>query len=418
MTDLNYQKNNLINHWDHNKDTYLKICVFLMTIVSVVSISHHFLNFYLGTSPIWKFTQSGAGDLLLRNNEIKMWFSGLPVYDNMRDAAYPPASYAILWPLLNFDNIIIIKLIWIFIYLVSIVVLSFIFVKYSNVDTKLEKAFVALIPLTTYSLGASVGIGQITLLVILPLLISILKLKDQIDSIKNQLIISILFLFSLVKPSISAPFFWLVIFLPKNLRPAFVIIIGYILLTFIASYFQSDNTYILINKWLNNSSDSLIDFGHSQFYDLHYFLIMIGKENWRFPVSLIAIGLAGYWIYKNKHADIWIIIGVTALVSRFWTYHNWYDDVLLILPTIPLLRSIKDKNLSFHTKIYAFALFILLCLSNIAPGGLFMLSEPIRTVYICFQLIVWLSVMVFLIILARHVKSSERKQGQALVVEL
>lgn len=410
MTDLNYQKNNLINHWDHNKDTYLKICVFLMTIVSVVSISHHFLNFYLGTSPIWKFTQQGAGDLLLRNNEIKMWFSGLPVYDNMSHAVYPPASYAILWPLLNFDNIIIIKLIWIFIYLVSIVVLSFIFVKYSNLDTKLEKAFVALIPLTTYSLGASVGIGQITLLVILPLLISILKLKDQIDSIKNQLIISILFLFSLVKPSISAPFFWLVIFLPKNLRPAFVIIIGYILLTFIASYFQSDNTYVLLNKWLDNSSNALTRYGN---YDLHYFLIMIGKENWRFPVSLIVIGLAGYWIYKNQRADIWIIIGVMALVSRFWAYHNWHDDVLLILPTIPLLRSIKDINLSFHIKIYSFALLVLLILSNMAPGGLYLLPEPIKTLYICFQVFIWISVMFFLIIIERHVKSSEKIQVQA-----
>lgn len=407
MTHPNQLTNNLINHWNQNKDRYLKMSIFLMTILSVIWMSHHFIKFNLGTSPIWKISHWGTGDLLLRHAEIKSWFSGLPVYDSISSAIYPPASYVILWPLLVFDNMIIIKTIWTSIYLVCAVALSFIFVKYSNLDTKLEKVLAALIPLTTYSLGTSVGIGQITLIVITLLLISLLILKDDDDSNRNRFLIPMLFLFCLVKPSITAPFFWIAIFLPKNLRPAISIVTGYILLTLIASYFQHDNAYILVNKWLNNSSNSLRDFGSSQYFDLHYLLIKFGKEDWRLQGSLTALLLSGIWIYRNKNADIWILIGVMAMVSRFWTYHNWYDDLLLIIPAIPLLRITKSNNFGLYTKVCSFVLLILLCIANIAPGGLYMLPEPFKSIYIYSQLVILFSVMVFLITIARLDRNTE-----------
>jgi hypothetical protein len=33
---------------------------------------------------------------------------------------------------------------------------------------------------------------------------------------------------------------------------------------------------------------------------------------------------------------LWLLIGVTAIVARFWTYHRPYDDLLMLLPAIAL----------------------------------------------------------------------------------
>jgi hypothetical protein len=40
-----------------------------------------------------------AYDFKLRYNEVGAWFASVPVYEEQGQANYPPASYAVLWPL-------------------------------------------------------------------------------------------------------------------------------------------------------------------------------------------------------------------------------------------------------------------------------------------------------------------------------
>jgi hypothetical protein len=40
---------------------------------------------------------------------------------------------------------------------------------------------------------------------------------------------------------------------------------------------------------------------------------------------------------------LWLLLGVTALVARFWTYHRWYDDLLILLPMIALFRIAQQR---------------------------------------------------------------------------
>jgi hypothetical protein len=57
--------------------------------------------------------------------------------------------------------------------------------------------------------------------------------------------------------------------------------------------------------------------------------------------------LLGYWTYRYRDTDLWLVLGVTAIVARMWVYHRSYDDMLVLLPMITLFRIAKngpDKN--------------------------------------------------------------------------
>ena len=56
---------------------------------------YHFHRLVLDTGP------TRAIDLRLRIREVVAWFDGVPVYETMSDAVYPPASYVMLWPVLG-----------------------------------------------------------------------------------------------------------------------------------------------------------------------------------------------------------------------------------------------------------------------------------------------------------------------------
>ncbi len=52
------------------------------------------------------------------------------------------------------------------------------------------------------------------------------------------------------------------------------------------------------------------------------------------PLVLNAVLLLGAWIFRNRQADLRLLLAVTASVARIWIYHRWYDDLLLIIPLI------------------------------------------------------------------------------------
>ena len=75
--------------------------------------------------------------------------------------------------------------------------------------------------------------------------------------------------------------------------------------------------------------------------NLHLWLAAAGLDNWILPASFLVFTGLGLWIYRHRHADLWLLVGVTAIAARFWTYHRVYDDLLLLLPAIALFRLAK-----------------------------------------------------------------------------
>ena len=65
---------------------------------------------------------------------------------------------------------------------------------------------------------------------------------------------------ALIKPTIAAPFFWLLLFLPKSLRPALLVSACYVGLTLLAAVFQATNPVLLMQLWVDNALNGA-DFG-------------------------------------------------------------------------------------------------------------------------------------------------------------
>ena len=46
----------------------------------------------------------------------------------------------------------------------------------------------------------------------------------------------------------------------------------------------------------------------------------------------------GVWVYRYRRVDLWVQLGVIAIVARFWAYHRQYDDVVVVLALVALFR--------------------------------------------------------------------------------
>jgi hypothetical protein len=131
--------------------------------------------------------------------------------------------------------------------------------------------------------------------------------------------------------------------------------------------------------------------------DPAHWLGSLGLKEWIFPTSLALLLALGLWSYRYRHIDIWILMGITSYVARFWTYHRWYDDALILLPIVTLFRIAKHGPSDHAEDVIAGVLLGVILLLMLAPGGLFLLRPPWNTVYVVGQVIVWILTLVFLL---------------------
>jgi hypothetical protein len=276
-----------------------------------------------------------------------------------------------------------------------------IFLRESDAFSSSERRFIALLPLATYGAGATVGNGQL-IVHLMPALLSGLLLLREDCSWKNDLAAACLLLFAFVKPNVAIPFFWIVLFVPGRVRPAGLLIAGYLILTIFAAFINQTGAVPLIQSWIdigmNTASWASVKFDKAS---IHGLMFALGHPELNPIASLLLLCGLGVWVFCNRRKNMWLLIGVTALVARFWTYHGWYDDVLILLPMVTLFRITRYGVENSDQSITAGVLFGLTLLSIMAPGGRYLFPNPWNLVYIFGQISVWLTVLSFLIIHAR-----------------
>lgn len=362
---------------------------------------------------VWDSRPTGAIDLIQRYKDIYFWFRGLPVYGVIETASYPPATYAILWPFLGWMSVPAARLLWALLSIAGLAWLGAVFRRESKADTLPERLFITLIPLSMYASGASIGNGQVIVLFLPALLTSLLLMQRENYSWKIELAAVCLFLFALGKPSLTAPFFWIVVFLPGRLRTVSLIVAGYAGLSFFASSFQDQNLLSLLQGWLSSSHEILSgpakDFSQS---NLHSWFSVLGIEQWVPPVSLIILILLGIWIRVNRAADPWLVISVAAIIARLWTYHAWYDDLLIAPSMIALFRIMKSASLMGLWKPALWIYLHITMLFMIAPGGLYLLPSPWKEFYLAVQVVIWISLLGFLAWSVHEDKKSRRQENR------
>ena len=364
-----------------------------MAFVSSVWLAYEFWRLTWQSPPIWPGSPKGAVDLILRHEEVHRWFSGAPVYGEKGTAIYPPASYLMLWPFLGWLGETPARWLWAVSLLAVLVLLVRLVVKESGANSKVEILFIGLLPLSMYATGAAIGNGQLIVHLMLALIAGLLLLERP-KRWGYDLLIAALFLAALVKPSVTAPFFWLVLVLPGGFRPAVLISIGYATLVLFSARYQEPDVVSLLGGWLRGGLDVALDSGGAHLYSL---LTSLKLADWALPLSFLLLIVLGIWTYVHRKADTWLLMGVVAIFSRFWMYHNWYDDLLLLLPMVALFRIARGRQTFPGSDVVAGLLLAIMVVSTLAPGGLYLFPPPWNSLYVAAQTIVWLILLFFLL---------------------
>jgi len=380
----------LRRQWSRYGRAFLLIAIVYMGIAAAGRLVYAFPILVSDAVP-W-----GAIDLINRYEEVHRWFAGLPLYGAVSNADYPPASYAMLWPLLGWLSLTPARWLWAATTVIAAGVLAYLFVRESQADSLQQRLFAALLIFSTYPTQMNILVGQLGLHVLALLVTGLVWLNTRSGRWWEDLTSSMLLLLALVKPTLSAPFFWIVLIRPGRIRPLGFVIVGYATLTFLAATFQGDGVARLLQEWLGQAgSEVTVLEGHT---NIHKWLATAGLEAWMLAGSLVMLAVHGAWTYRNRKTDFWVLMGVAALVSRLWVHHRLYDDVLMLIPMIPLFRLALARGGSDASRALAGILLAAVWATlHIPTWAFYDLSGTITASLEAVQTTVWLGAMVFLI---------------------
>ena len=381
----------LLRAWRRHESWFSRFAIAFLSLVALAWLGYQFWRLLFQGEP------RGAIDLGQRHREVGIWFEGRPLYELTGTAVYPPASYAMMWPFLGWLELIGARWLWFFTTLPVLYWVVRTMLRESLACGAKQRALVALIPLTFYATGATIGNGQLTLHVVAALLAGLLLILRPVPCWKRDLFGALLVVFALIKVTVAAPFFWIVMFAPRRLRPALFVILGYAVLTLIAASFQEADLLTLLDHWLHRAQEGT-KWGASRgsSSNVHTWLSLYSLNDMHRAVTCGILAFAGLLVFVHRRADPWFLIGITAVITRFFVYHMWYDDLLILFPIIALLRLANLHASDWRASLPAGTMLLCCLPTMIAPGGLYTLPSPWKEAYELFQTVLWVLMAIFL----------------------
>lgn len=375
----------------------------IMSLLAVAWLSYQSYRYFADPKIVNGRTISEGGiDLRNRFRETESWFRGEPVYNMYRDGVYAPASYAIFGILFNRLPWPAVKVLWYLLSFATLAALSWALPHLARAQTTPEKLFLRILPFAMYATGAAIGNGQLIPIVLPLTLYAVITLTRSDLSVKELSLGALCMVLSLVQPTISAPFFWLILVRsPRWTRGAWVVGL-YAILTAVAVAFQMystrDNAGVanptgLVKRWVVRAEGGVyqgsLNGGYGTVHDL---LASLDLRSWNMWASLAFLTLLGVWIYRHRNVDLWLLLGTTAIIARIWIYHRWYDDLLFLLPLICLFRIFRSQEYSCREQQFARFLFLWLWLFLLPPGILYTIASNLL---LGLQITGWLATLLF-----------------------
>ena len=366
----------------------LWVAAALLTLVAIQRLADGLVQLvWIPTPPV---------DLAIRWRETQRWFAGLPVY-NDRFAVYPPGSYPLLWPALGWVSLVRARWIWGVTSLAALGWLSCIAVRESGARTRPTRAIIALLPFAIYPSRAVMVNGQLALHLLPMVVAGLLLLLRRPPSWRRDLGGAVLLLVALAKPTLTAPFMWIAITARTPLRPAALLGLGYVGLTVAGSFFQAGGPVGLAGQFAGGAVRDAARASAQSHANLHAWIDTLGLGWGYAAASLAALAALGWWtIFRARDADPWIKLGVAALVARFWTFHYRYDDMLLIVPVVSLIRLVGRREPGAPADRGAASVLALLAATLLIPARLFFPPFPWQAIE-AIQTIVWLVALGYLV---------------------
>lgn len=338
-------------------------------------------------------------DLQIRWREIHAWFAGQPVYrDNF--AVYPPASFVMLWPALGWVDPSGARRVWGLTTLASLGWLSWLAARESGGSSVASRLVAGLLPLAIYPTRAVMVNGQLALHLLPALVAGLLLLARRPPTWTRDVGATALLLIALTKPTLTAPFMWIITTVRGSLRALVLVGVGYAALTALAISFQPQGAATLVRQFMHGAAaDSAGASAHAH-ANLHSWITALGI-GWGYTLASLAVLAAlGWWIYRAEDSELWIRLGIAGLVARFWTFHYRYDDVLVLLPMVALLRMVTRQEAGAPLDRGAATLLVLISISVLIPARLLFPPWPWQAIESA-QTVIWLAALGFLIVRSR-----------------
>lgn len=355
-----------------------------MSFLAVTRLAYQFWRLLIDRNP------NGAIDLRMMHKWVGLWFAGAP----LNEIILLPATYALLWPFTGWLSLEPSRWLWAAVYIASLAWLSYIAIRGAGIGKKREIIFAVLFILAIYPTGITIGNGQVILFLLPAVLTAVLTERERENSIAGNVVIALLFLFSSLKIPITAPFFLVSLISGRAFRPLFIAACGYIVLTYVAISYRDTGLIETLRIWIEDSSALAVGGGYA---NLHIWLGSLGLKQLILPFSLVMISAFSLWLYKFRNVDIWIQLGVAAIVSRLWTYHRLYDDLLILIPMITIFRISRSSQLSRNESLAADLLLVISWLGLLSPGFFLQLPLPVGTLFRTGQTAIWISMLIFLL---------------------
>jgi hypothetical protein len=334
-----------------------------------------------------------AVDLKYRHNEVLQWFAGNPVYGVVDGAVYPPASHAILWPLLGWMPLDPARLLWAGTTVIAALAIAVLAYRLCSSAPPIERLLVAGLAFASYPIQMAIFVGQLGVHVAALAIAGAFVLLAVRPSWVSDVGGATLLAASLVKPTLAAPLVAAALVAAGRVRPALLVAAVYGGLTAVAAAAQPADLVTLVGQWLKVTGDrvSLLEGAPS----FHLVLAWLGLGDLSMVVSLLVLVAMTGWLWRQRGGDPWVLVGAAAIVSRFWAHGRLYDDALLILAAVALLRIARrsDTNTTHIAGFLFAAVFAVLLTPTWAFFGLgdtvLWLTHTVHTA-------VWLAVFVFI----------------------
>ncbi len=265
-------------------------------------------------------------------------------------------------------------------------------VRASRTREPLERAFVFAFFFTSSAPLVTFGLGQLTMVVVAALLASVLVSRAG-PSLAAAALSAGAMLVALVKPNIAAPFFWLLLVGAPSLVPAALVVAGYAGLSWFAARFQPGGLVTQLERWVATSTYQAGQFTYS---DLPEWLRAAGAASWSLPASLALLVFIGVWVWRHRRVDLWLQIGMVAILGRIWTTHRIYDDLLVFLAMIALLRVLRGDREPSPVRTAAALLLAGNWLMLLAPVSIVSWAPPASTFFDLIQAVLWISTAIVL----------------------
>ena len=357
-----------------------------MTLLALLKLGAEFGRLLFETGP------TGAVDLRFFHRHVANWFAR---GDLQADLPYPPASLPLL-ALLGFGWLDDTASRW----LCAVAMVAFaclfgrLIVKESGATSTLDRVFVVMMFLSMNATGVTLGNGQVTLYVLLFVTAPILFLDRHAEWWRRATLLALTgLLVSLVKPSSSVPFFALALMRRHGLRTVAAVAVAYVAMTLFSVRFQDQPLLLSLATWISAAREVAATGGYA---NLDYWLTALGWSSWSLAAASLALAALIGWLTAHRHADLWVLLGVTAIVARLWMYHRVHDDMLILLPMIALYRIARDDRSSPESARRAGVLLGVTIVAMLAPARLEHLPFPWHLPYTAGHALVWLAIGGFL----------------------